>query len=50
MNVLQGDYQILFISPELLFARKWRFMLLSDVYAHRLRAFIVDEAHTCKEW
>ena len=49
-NILQGDYQIVFISPELLFTRQWRFMLLTEAYTSRLRAFVVDEAHTCKQW
>ena len=49
-DILQGDYQIVFISPELLFTRQWRFMLLTETYTSRLHTFVVDEAHTCKQW
>ena len=48
---MQGDYQLVFFTPEMLLnKKKWRKMLLGDVYASRLRAFAVDEAHTVKKW
>ena len=46
--VLMGEYQF---TPEMLVEQKqWRKMLLGDVYSSRLRAFVVDEAHTVKKW
>lgn len=46
-----GDFQIVFSSPEMLFMRKrWREMLMSDIYSSQLQALIIDEAHTCKKW
>lgn len=50
-GVLQGNYQLVFFTPEaMLLSRKWRRMLTSDVYARSLRALVVDEAHTVKKW
>ena len=46
-----GDYQLVFIAPEMILDRKkWRRMLYNEVYSKRLRTFIVDEAHTIKKW
>ena len=46
----QGMYQLIFFTPEMIINnRKWRKMLESDLYAERLKAFVVDEAHCCKE-
>lgn len=47
----EGDYQLVYITPELLITGgEWREMLVGEVYSERLRAFIVDEAHTVKNW
>ena len=49
--VLMGEYQLVLFTPEMLVEQKrWRKMLLGDVYSSRLRAFVVDEAHTVKKW
>ena len=49
--LVNGDYQIVFSSPEILFMRKkWRILLTSLVYSTQLRALVIDEAHTCKDW
>ncbi len=49
--VLRGDYQLLYITPELLIGSNvCRKMLTGEVYEQRLKAFVVDEAHTVKKW
>ena len=41
---------MLYISPEMLMRKKkWRNMVLSELYQKRLVAFIVDEAHCVKK-
>ena len=50
-DVMQGAYQAVFFTPEMLMGKKrWRQMLLNDVYSSHLRVFVVDEAHTIKKW
>ena len=50
-SVVKGLYQLVYFTPELLLTnKKWRNMLISQVYAKRLKAFVVDEAHTVVEW
>jgi superfamily II DNA helicase RecQ len=50
-GILQGNYQLVFFTPEALIQSKtWRRMLSSDVYTLNLRALVVDEAHTVKMW
>ena len=45
-SVLNGEIQLVYISPEsLLNSKKFRTMLLKDVYHERLVALAVDEAH-----
>ncbi len=47
----KGAYQIIYFTPEMILGKKkWRQMLLSEVYSSRLRAFIVDETHTIIKW
>ena len=47
--VHRGGYQIVFMSPELLLARKeWRDMIKNEVYQKRLVGLIVDEVHCVK--
>ena len=49
--VCAGAYQQVFFTPELLIDNKrWRKVLMSDVYTARLKAFVVDEAHTVRKW
>ena len=49
-DVMQGAYQAVFFTPEMLVGEKrWRQMLLNDVYSSCLRVFVVDEAHTIKK-
>ena len=46
---MAGEYQLVLFTPEMLIEQKqWRRMLLAEVYTSRLRAFVVDEAHTEK--
>lgn len=50
-QILEGQYQIVFISPEALFTgRNWREMLKEEPYLSNLVGFIVDEAHCVKKW
>ncbi len=49
--VVKCEYQLVLFTPEMLLDKKrWRTMLLGDVYSARLRAFVVDVAHTVKKW
>ena len=46
-----GRYQLVLFTPEMLLSqRRWRKMLLGEVYSNQLRVFVVDEAHTVKKW
>ena len=50
-GVLNGDVQLVFISPENLINNKsYRGMLLSDKYKSKLVGLVVDEAHCVKTW
>ncbi len=49
--VLNGDYSIVFGSPELwLGDDRWRKMVSSDIYRNTVRAVAVDEAHIVCHW
>ena len=48
--VLNGEVQLVFISPESLFSKMhWR-MFQSAKYLEKMVAFVVDEAHYVKMW
>ena len=50
-GVRRGEYQLVYITPELLICNAgWRKMLVEESYTERLVAFVVDEAHTVKKW
>ena len=50
-GVLKGQYQLLFIRPELLIMNlQWREMLRSEVYQQNLVGLAVDEAHCVTKW
>ena len=50
-GVIKGEYQLVYISPELLMVNlKWREMLRSTIYQTKLKAFIVNEAHCVTKW
>ena len=50
-GVRSGEYQLVFFSPEALFATlEWRRMLPSDLYCSKLVAFVIDEAHCVTKW
>ena len=48
--IKNGEFQVLFISPEALLSLEWRSMLSTKVYKENLMAFVVDEAHCIKKW
>ena len=51
MEVVSGNYRLVFLSPEqLLTVKKWRIMLQSQVYRVQLVGLVVDEAHCVKKW
>ena len=51
MDVLNGNIQLVYISPEsLLLNRRYRSMLITPTYQQRLKALVVDEAHCVKFW
>ena len=50
-GVLEGKYQLVFISPEqLIDNRRFRCMCQSEHYQEKLIALVVDEAHFVKKW
>ena len=50
-EVSQGKYQLVFFTPEMIISNKrWRRVIEGDVYAERLKAFVIDEAHCVKKW
>ena len=50
-GVLEGKYQLVFISPELLIGReKFQCMCQNEIYTERLVALVIDEAHYVKKW
>ena len=49
--MLAGEYQIIFLSPEVLLTElRWREMLRTEVYQNNLVGVIVDEAHCVETW
>jgi len=49
MNVLNGNVQLVYISPEsLLLNRQYRSMLITPTYQQKLKALVVDKAHRVK--
>ena len=50
-GVIEARYKIVFFTPEmLLLKRKFRSLLMSPAYSSCLKALVVDEAHTVKQW
>ena len=49
--VRRGEFKLVFISPESLFASlEWRRMLCEEHYRSHLVALVIDEAHCIKKW
>lgn len=49
-GVVNGSYQLMFFSPEMLLSRRWRKVLLSETFQENLTGMAVDEAHCVKSW
>jgi len=50
-NILNGDVQLVYISPEsLLNTKKYWQMFQTSAYQEKMIAFVVDEAHCVKMW
>ena len=49
--VCDGRYQLVFFTPEMIISkRRWRRVIGGDLYAKRLKAFVIDAAHCVKKW
>ena len=50
-DVASGNYQLVFFTPEVLLNnRRWRGFISNDIYARKLKALVIDEAHCIKKW
>jgi len=50
-GILEGAFQLVFISPEMLLStKKWKKLLRGEVYSERLKALVVTEAHYIEKW
>ena len=50
-EVIEGRYQLVFISPEQLIGNvRFRSMCQNEVYTEKLTALVIDEAHCVKKW
>ena len=49
-GVVDGNFQLIFFSPEMLLSRRWRRVLLSEPFQSHLVGLVVDEAHCVKSW
>ena len=47
---IDGNHQILFMNPEILFDKEWRDIWRSPSLIEPMVAFVVDEAHCVKKW
>jgi len=51
LGVTEGEYQIVYFSAEVFMRHKrWRKMLLTDVYVRNLKTIVIDETDTIKLW
>lgn len=50
-DIVQGKFQLVFISPESLICNlQWREMLRSQIYQESLVGVAIDEAHCATKW
>ena len=50
-GVTNGSNPLVYFTLEMILnSKRWRQMLLSEVYCSRLRVFVIDEADTVKKW
>ena len=50
-GILEGKYDIVFFTPELLISKKrWRKVISSAIYAQHLKGLVIDEAHCVSKW
>ena len=50
-GILEGKYDIVFFTPELLISKKrWRKVISSAIYARQLKGLVIDEAHCVSKW
>ncbi len=51
LGVIQGAYQLVFLSPESLLRNlQWRDMLRTATYQTHLVGLVIDEAHCVTKW
>ena len=46
----QGDFPVMLLRPEALFAGQWRAIMSDELFKKRLHIIVVDEAHCIIEW
>ena len=49
-EVVRGEVEMLFITPEAIAESVWRKVLSSSVYQNRIKALVIDEAHCVSQW
>jgi len=50
-EVISSTYSLVYSTPEMILnSKRWRHMLLPEVYSYHRCVFIIDEAHTVKKW
>ena len=50
-GVCNGEYQLVCFTPEILLGgKKWRKLLVGDVYSSKFHVVVIDEAHTVVKW
>ena len=49
-GVTQGQYHIVYMSPEAAIDSHWRKLFSSELYQRHLRAIVIDECHCIHEW
>ena len=49
-GVKNGEYSLVYMSPESMTVLQWREMFWSQLYQQRLKGIVIDEAHCVEKW
>ena len=49
-EIIRGEVELLFITPEAISESVWQKVLASSVYQNRIKALVIDEAHCVSQW
>ena len=50
-GIIKGEYQVVYFTPEkIITGKRWREMLVGEVYSRHLKTFFINKAHTVKKW